>query len=52
MNMKLEVVVVPGADVDKAEDFCRGLGWRPDADLTKEPTDGLLVTLRAATGTP
>ena len=33
--MKLEVVVVPVSDVDKAEDFCQGLGWRLDADFAK-----------------
>jgi catechol 2,3-dioxygenase-like lactoylglutathione lyase family enzyme len=33
--MKLEVVVVPVSDVDKAKDFYQGLGWRLDADLAK-----------------
>ena len=28
MDMKLEVVVVPVSDVDKAKDFYQGLGWR------------------------
>ena len=32
MDMKLEVVVVPVADVDKAKDFYQGLGWRLDID--------------------
>jgi catechol 2,3-dioxygenase-like lactoylglutathione lyase family enzyme len=31
--MKLEVVVVPVADVDKAKEFYQGLGWRLDADF-------------------
>ncbi len=31
--MKLEAVVVPVADVDRAKDFYQGLGWRPDADF-------------------
>jgi len=35
MDMKLEVVVVPVSDVDKAKDFYRALGWRLDADLAK-----------------
>ena len=35
MNMKLEVVVVPVSDVDKAKDFYQGLGWRLDADFAK-----------------
>ncbi|MDX2852681.1 MULTISPECIES: VOC family protein [Streptomycetaceae] len=34
MDMKLEVVVVPVADVDRAKDFYTGLGWRLDADVT------------------
>jgi catechol 2,3-dioxygenase-like lactoylglutathione lyase family enzyme len=33
--MKLEVVVIPVSDVDKAKDFYRGLGWRLDADFAK-----------------
>jgi catechol 2,3-dioxygenase-like lactoylglutathione lyase family enzyme len=52
MDMKLEVVVIPVADVDKAKDFYQGLGWRLDADFMNEPTNSLLVTLRDATGTP
>lgn len=32
MNMKLEVVVIPVADVDRAKEFYGGLGWRLDAD--------------------
>ncbi|MEV3920707.1 VOC family protein [Actinomadura coerulea] len=32
--MKLEVVVVPVSDVDRAKDFYTGLGWRLDADVT------------------
>jgi catechol 2,3-dioxygenase-like lactoylglutathione lyase family enzyme len=32
--MKLEVVVVPVSDVDRAKSFYEGLGWRLDADLT------------------
>jgi catechol 2,3-dioxygenase-like lactoylglutathione lyase family enzyme len=31
--MKLEVVVLPVADVDRAKDFYGGLGWRLDADF-------------------
>ena len=33
MDMKLEVVVLPVSDVDKAKDFYQGLGWRLDADF-------------------
>jgi catechol 2,3-dioxygenase-like lactoylglutathione lyase family enzyme len=33
MDMKLEVVVVPVSDVDRAKEFYGGLGWRLDADF-------------------
>ena len=33
MDMKLEVVVVPVSDVDRAKSFYTGLGWREDADF-------------------
>ncbi|MFJ5638952.1 VOC family protein [Streptomyces sp. NPDC093223] len=36
MDMKLEVVVVPVSDVDRAKDFYTGLGWRLDADVATE----------------
>ena len=32
VDMKLEVVVVPVADVDRAKNFYKALGWREDAD--------------------
>ncbi|RAS70964.1 putative enzyme related to lactoylglutathione lyase [Lentzea atacamensis] len=41
MDFKLEVVVIPVADVDRAEHFYKTLGWRLDADFTAE--DGLRV---------
>ena len=34
-QMRLEVVVVPVSDVDRAKQFYVGLGWRLDADLAK-----------------
>ena len=37
MDMRLEVVVLPVADVDQAKDFYTGLGWRLDADFTLGP---------------
>jgi catechol 2,3-dioxygenase-like lactoylglutathione lyase family enzyme len=40
-EMKLEVVVVPVSDVDRAKSFYEGLGWRLDADLAVE--DGYRV---------
>jgi catechol 2,3-dioxygenase-like lactoylglutathione lyase family enzyme len=33
VDLKLEAVVVPVADVDRAKEFYAGLGWRLDADL-------------------
>ncbi len=33
MDMKLEVVVLPVADVERAKDFYGQLGWRLDADF-------------------
>lgn len=33
--MKLEVVVIPVADVDRAKRFYGNLGWRLDADFVK-----------------
>ncbi|MBD2082629.1 VOC family protein [Leptolyngbya sp. FACHB-17] len=35
-NMKLEVVVIPVADVDRSIDFYKTLGWRLDADFPGE----------------
>jgi catechol 2,3-dioxygenase-like lactoylglutathione lyase family enzyme len=37
VDMKLEVVVVPVSDVDKAREFYQGLGWRLDADFASGP---------------
>ncbi|MBD1867406.1 VOC family protein [Oculatella sp. FACHB-28] len=34
--MKLEVVVIPVADVDRSKDFYKTLGWRLDADFPGE----------------
>jgi catechol 2,3-dioxygenase-like lactoylglutathione lyase family enzyme len=33
MDMKLEVVVLPVTDVDRAKDFYKSLGWRLDAEF-------------------
>jgi catechol 2,3-dioxygenase-like lactoylglutathione lyase family enzyme len=35
-DMKLEVVVIPVSDVDRAKAFYVGLGWRLDADFAKD----------------
>jgi catechol 2,3-dioxygenase-like lactoylglutathione lyase family enzyme len=36
VEMKLEVVVIPVSDVDRAKRFYEGLGWRLDADFTEQ----------------
>jgi catechol 2,3-dioxygenase-like lactoylglutathione lyase family enzyme len=36
MDMKLEVVVIPVRDVDRAKAFYTGLGWRLDADVATD----------------
>ncbi|MEU1407334.1 VOC family protein [Streptomyces sp. NPDC005728] len=33
MDYKLEVLVIPVGDVDRAKAFYKGLGWREDADF-------------------
>jgi catechol 2,3-dioxygenase-like lactoylglutathione lyase family enzyme len=33
MDMKLEVIVIPVSDVDRAKAFYQKLGWREDADF-------------------
>jgi catechol 2,3-dioxygenase-like lactoylglutathione lyase family enzyme len=35
-DMKLEVIVIPVADVDRAKEFYARLGWRLDADLARD----------------
>ena len=37
MDYKLEVIVLPVADVDRALAFYQGLGWRLDADFSTDP---------------
>jgi catechol 2,3-dioxygenase-like lactoylglutathione lyase family enzyme len=39
--MKLEVVVVPVADVDRAKNFYKALGWREDADFVTGADEGV-----------
>ncbi|HVU77846.1 MAG TPA: VOC family protein [Gaiellaceae bacterium] len=41
IDLKLEVVVVPVSDVDRAKDFYTGLGWRLDADVALD--DGFRI---------
>ncbi|WP_424785782.1 VOC family protein, partial [Sinorhizobium medicae] len=33
VDMKLEIVVVPVSDIDRAKEFYTSLGWRLDADF-------------------
>jgi catechol 2,3-dioxygenase-like lactoylglutathione lyase family enzyme len=35
MDMKLEVMVVPASDVERAKRFYQDLGWRLDADIDR-----------------
>jgi catechol 2,3-dioxygenase-like lactoylglutathione lyase family enzyme len=37
VDLKLEVVILPVADVDRAKRFYEGLGWRMDGDFTNGP---------------
>jgi catechol 2,3-dioxygenase-like lactoylglutathione lyase family enzyme len=37
MDMKLEVIILPVSDVDRAKRFYQQLGWRLDADFVLEP---------------
>ena len=36
LDMKLEVIIIPVSDTDRAKRFYGGLGWRLDADLAGE----------------
>src|SRR5260221_3794381 len=46
LDMKLEIVVIPVSDVERAKAFYVGLGWRLDADFAAGPD------WRAIQGTP
>ena len=48
VEMKLEVVVLPVSDVDRAKNFYQGLGWRLDADF--KPNDDFRVVQLTPTG--
>jgi catechol 2,3-dioxygenase-like lactoylglutathione lyase family enzyme len=50
VDTKLEVVVVPVSDVDRAETFYKSLGWRLDADFVGD--DGFRVVQVTPTGSP
>jgi catechol 2,3-dioxygenase-like lactoylglutathione lyase family enzyme len=36
VDMKLEAIVIPVSDVDRAKDFYASLGWRLDADVARD----------------
>ena len=40
VDMKLEVIVIPVSDVDRAKQFYEGLGWRLDGDFRDENGQG------------
>jgi len=50
IDMKLEVVVIPVSDVDRAKSFYTGLGWRLDADVPGK--DGFRVVQVTPPGSP
>ncbi len=50
LDMKLEVVVIPVSDVDRAKAFYTGLGWRLDADVPGK--DGFRVVQVTPPGSP
>jgi catechol 2,3-dioxygenase-like lactoylglutathione lyase family enzyme len=44
MNFKLEVIIIPVSDVDRAKAFYEKLGWRLDADFAKGDFRGVQLT--------
>jgi catechol 2,3-dioxygenase-like lactoylglutathione lyase family enzyme len=50
MDMRLEVVVVPVSDVDRAKHFYQALGWRLDADFAGD--GGFRVVQLTPPGSP
>ena len=50
MDMRLEVVVLPVSDVDRAKEFYLGLGWRLDADFVVD--DDFRVVQLTPPGSP
>jgi len=42
-DMKLEIVIIPVSDVDRAKRFYAGLGWRLDIDYTARDDDYRVV---------
>src|ERR1041385_2516384 len=44
VDMKLEVVIIPVSDIDRAKEFYAKLGWRLDADFTADDWRGVQFT--------
>src|SRR5256884_10014642 len=44
VDLKLEIVVIPVSDVERAKQFYAKLGWRPDADFAG-PDDYRVIQL-------
>ena len=51
MDMKLEVVVVPVSEVDRAKQFYKGLGWREDADFVGDESFRIVQLTPPGSGT-
>ena len=50
VDMRLEAVIIPVSDVDRAKRFYGGLGWRLDADFVRD--DGFRVLQFTPPGSP
>ena len=50
MDMRLEIMVLPVSDVDRAKQFYAGLGWRLDADFVVD--DDFRVVQLTPPGSP
>ena len=48
VDLELEVVVIPVADVDRSKDFYAGLGWRLDPTSPSTTAFGLCSSRRPA----
>src|SRR3954449_4421835 len=49
-DLKLEAIVIPVSDVDRAKEFYAGLGWRPAADFAFD--NGFRVVQFTPPGSP
>ena len=50
VDMKLEAVVIPVSDVDRAKEFYESLGWRLDADFASTTASGSSSSRRPGSG--